>query len=131
MTTRRRVRGFTLLEIAVSLAILGVGMVACMQAFGAGLRLKGQVEREDRAVDLASKELDRLILENPSGSGSVERGEYRVRWSTRDADERDGFEPNPDIDFDMRYLEVEVAWGGGVGENSYTVRTLQIVPKRD
>ena len=35
-----RTRGFTLLEIAVALAILGIGMVACMQVFSGSLRLQ-------------------------------------------------------------------------------------------
>ena len=37
MKAHARAGGFTLLEIAVALAIVGIGMVACMQVFSGGL----------------------------------------------------------------------------------------------
>jgi prepilin-type N-terminal cleavage/methylation domain-containing protein len=125
MSARRGRRGFTLLEIAVSLAILGVGMVACIQAFGGGLRLQVRASRQDRAVELAREAMDRLIEEPMTRSGSEERGDYRVAWTTRVAGQEDGIEPDDGLDVVMRYLQVDVTWGEGAGGKTYTVRTLQ------
>jgi prepilin-type N-terminal cleavage/methylation domain-containing protein len=125
MRVRRGTRGFTLLEIAVSLAILGIGMVACIQAFGAGLRLQDRAARQDRAVELARETMDRLIQAPASRPGSEERGDYRVSWTTRKAGEEDGIQEYDGVDKVMRYLEVDVTWGDGGGAKTYTVRTLQ------
>ena len=125
MTARRTTRGFTLLEVAVSLAILGVGMVACIQAFGGGLRLQDRTARQDRAVELAREAMDRLIDDPMTRPGSEERGGYRVAWTTRKADPGDGIEQDDNLDVVMRYLQVDVTWGDGAGAKTYTVRTLQ------
>ena len=42
--------GFTLLEIAIAMAILGVGIVSVLQIFGASLRLQDRATRETAAV---------------------------------------------------------------------------------
>src|SRR5205814_8527361 len=43
---RRAAVGFTLLEIAIAMAILGVGIVTVLQIFGASLRLQDRATRE-------------------------------------------------------------------------------------
>jgi prepilin-type N-terminal cleavage/methylation domain-containing protein len=127
MTARRRAAGFTLIEIAVSLAILGVGMVAIIQAFGGGLRLQGRASRQDRAVELARSAMDRLIEDPRTRSGSDDAGDgYRVDWTTRTANAEDGIEQDEDeSDVEMRYLEVGVTWRDGAGEKTYALRSLQ------
>jgi prepilin-type N-terminal cleavage/methylation domain-containing protein len=128
MTRRAGARGFTLLEIAVSLAILGIGMVACMQAFGGGLRLTDRTRRQDQAVEYARAKIDDLIEHPRKDKGSKDLGGgYRMSWLVRDADTGDGIEPNENVtDLVMRYLEVEVTWQDGIGEKKYALRTLQL-----
>ena len=125
--TRSRAGGFTLLEIAVSLAILGIGMVACMQAFGGGLRLTDRTARQDLAVEYARAKIDDLIENPKKNKGSKDLGGgYHLSWLVRDADSGDGIEPDESItDIVMRYLEVEVTWQDGIGEKKYALRTLQ------
>jgi prepilin-type N-terminal cleavage/methylation domain-containing protein len=127
MTGRSRAGGFTLLEIAVALAILGVGMVACMQAFGGGLRLTDRTSRQDLAVEYARAQIDDLIERPKKGKDSKDLGGgYRLTWLVRDADAGDGIEHDDTItDVVMRYLEVEVTWQDGSGEKKYALRTLQ------
>ena len=62
---RARAGGFTLLEIAVALAILGIGMVACMQVFSGGLRLQDRASRQNRAVMLARATRWTTLIEPP------------------------------------------------------------------
>src|SRR4030095_254757 len=54
--------GFTLLEIAVALAIVGIGMVACMQVFSGSLKLQDRASRQSRAVLVARVGMDELLM---------------------------------------------------------------------
>lgn len=128
MSRRSRGAGFTLLEIAVSLAILGVGMVACIQAFGGGLRLVDRAVRQDRAVQYARAKMDQLIESPRKGTGSGDLGDgYRVSWLVRDADASDGVEPPEELEeLVLRYVEVDVTWQDGAGEKSFALRSLQL-----
>jgi len=47
---RRQSQGFTLLEIAVALAILGIGVVTVMQIFQGSLRLQNKAAQQSRVV---------------------------------------------------------------------------------
>ena len=53
--------GFTLIEIAVALAILGVGIVTCLQIFGGSLRMQARASRETRAVLAARAAMDAML----------------------------------------------------------------------
>jgi len=51
-------RGFTLLEVLVALAILGVGMVSVMELFGSCMKSISKADQHTKAVFLAKKILD-------------------------------------------------------------------------
>ena len=65
MSRRARAGGFTLLEIAVAMAIVGIGMVACMQVFSGSLQLQGRASRQTRAVMRARTEMDKIVFDPP------------------------------------------------------------------
>jgi general secretion pathway protein I len=64
-----RPRGFTLLEVLVALAILGVALGALLQAFAGGLRRLSVLEDYAAAVTQARSQLDRLGAELPLAEG--------------------------------------------------------------
>jgi general secretion pathway protein I len=73
-------RGFTLLEVLVALAILGLGAVALIQLSAQGLRLVKHSDDHQAAVLLA----DRLAKEMPALAVSIERGqEGPLAWERR------------------------------------------------
>src|SRR5207253_3904806 len=73
----RRARGFTLLEVLVALAILGVAVVAVIQGFAQDLRLLKLAGDHQRAVQLA----DEKIREAPVTAEQREQGaEAGFRW---------------------------------------------------
>ncbi|MCI0347077.1 MAG: type II secretion system GspH family protein [Chloroflexi bacterium] len=138
MSARRRA-GFTLLEIAVALAIVGIGMVACMQVFSGSLRLQDRASRQSRAVLVARVGMDDLLMrpydrlrngceDRPAGADGI-----RMRACVRKAGPEDGLqEPEGDLDpqleLEPRFLEVAVAWQDGAGEKTYTVRSIRLTP---
>src|SRR5262245_58985150 len=88
--------GFTLLEIAVALAIVGIGMVACMQVFSGSLKLQDRASRQSRAVLVARVGMDELLMrlydrlrdgceDRPAGKDG-----YRMRQCVRTAGPQDG-----------------------------------------
>lgn len=151
MSGRRRARssrgsrtrpagGFTLLEIAVALAILGLGVVACIRIFGSSLRLEERSAREGRAALYARALMDELLVRPPErlrdGEERRETTEdgFRARRLVRAAGPAEGV-PSRDLDFQsdlvLRYLEVEVAWQEGPAPRSYLLRSLRITPPSD
>jgi prepilin-type N-terminal cleavage/methylation domain-containing protein len=137
MNTRRRA-GFTLLEIAVALAIVGIGMVACMQVFSGALKLQDRASRQSRAVLVARVGMDELLMRpnQELRDGCEERAAgadgFRMRRCVRKAGPEDGVEEDNEADVQLeqilRYLEVAVAWQDGAGEKTYTVRSMRLTP---
>jgi prepilin-type N-terminal cleavage/methylation domain-containing protein len=131
--------GFTLLEVAIALAILGVGVVTCLQLFSGSLRLQGRASRETRAVLAARANMDALLFQsevkNRDNDLPVSAEGFKVHVLVRDATAEDGFilpdAENFEPDFILKYLQVDVAWQDGAGVKTYTVRSMRIAPTDD
>ena len=55
--------GFSLVEVVVSLAILGIGLVGAMRVFPVGLRASARSEMTSRAVLAAQRQLEYLKIQ--------------------------------------------------------------------
>jgi type IV pilus modification protein PilV len=132
---RRRAAGFTLLEIMVSLAILGIGVVATMQIFGGSLRLQDRASRETRAVLYARALMDELLI-RPEIKNHTEEKEttaegFKARVEVRSAGASEGIEDKVldlDIGIGLRVLAVQVAWQDGAGVKTYEVQSMRLAP---
>ena len=131
MTARSRAGGFTLLEIAVALAIVGIGMVACMQVFSGSLQLQGRAARQTRAVMRARTEMDKIVFDPPKRldvQGTSPEG-FHTHVMVRAAKVPDEI-PAPSDDTEIeedelpRYVQVDVDWEDGRGRKTYTLKTL-------
>ena len=137
MTGRTRAGGFTLLEIAVALAIVGIGMVACMQVFSGGLRLQDRASRQSRAVLQARAAMDSLIFQREIKDHTEERKSaegYLTKITVRHANASDGLQevdPDASPDESLRYLEVEVTWQDGTGKKTYTLHSMRMARETD
>jgi prepilin-type N-terminal cleavage/methylation domain-containing protein len=130
---RRGQRGFTLLEVGVALAIVGLGVVICLQIFSGSLRLQDRASRETRAVLFARAAMDALLFEREVHNQVDERDTaegYRLRTVVRDAGPEDGIDYGADfesnLDVGLRALEVEVAWQDGIGIKTYGLKSLRM-----
>jgi prepilin-type N-terminal cleavage/methylation domain-containing protein len=141
--TRRS--GFTLLEIAVALAILGIGTVSCLQIFGASLRMQSRASRESRAVMHARVAMDALLanchpcrdrrcppeVEDYTAECPTTAEGFSTHVLVRHATPEEGAEDRtmdlqPEVS--LRYLEVDVSWQDGVGTKTYTLKSLRMAP---
>jgi prepilin-type N-terminal cleavage/methylation domain-containing protein len=135
----RRAPGFTLLEVAVALAILGVGIVTCLRIFSGSLRLEDRATRETRAVLHARATMDSLVFQPEDQIASCNREwttaeGYQTRTQCRYAGPADGVEDTEFTDTaDLRlyYLQVDVGWQDGQGAKSYTLSSMRMAPPYD
>lgn len=133
----RRTAGFTLLEIAVALAVLGVGVVTCLQMFGGSLRIQDRAMRQSRAVLHARAAMDALLFQ-PEVTDHTEERTTAEGLVTRILVRRAGPEEGVDkralefqSDVGLRYLQVDVTWQDGTGTKTYTLKSLRMAPEND
>ena len=131
---RPRGSGFTLIEIAVAIAILGVGVVTLQQIYQGSLRLQNRAARQDLAVLRARMAMDKLLAEPTVSVGSdcTTGGGFRICTARLVAPEGYGgggekrdFELS-ESDQQLYFLEVDVTWKDGAGDKTYTLKTLRI-----
>ena len=125
--------GFTLLEIAVALAILGVGIVSCLQIFSASLRMQDTASRQGRAVMHARVAMDALLLEvdfrEKNGRCDDTAEGFRTCHVVRPCGPADGCDEGVskrDCERALYYLEVDVTWRDGAGAKTYTLKTVRM-----
>jgi prepilin-type N-terminal cleavage/methylation domain-containing protein len=136
----RRARGFTLLEVAVAMAVLGLVLGTMMQVLSGGLNLEYKAGRLARAVLRARALADELLSQIELRDGveeNVDPDGLRWRRAVRAATpEEMGIEPGgeeesdfaDERDFALKSIEVSVAWDESSGEKTYTVRSLRVTP---
>jgi general secretion pathway protein I len=137
MTARahRGAAGFTLLEIAVALAIVGVGVVTVLEIFSAGLRMETAAGTRARAVVYARGLLDQAMTV-PEMKAGQEHGVFgdTYRWEVRVREAPEFIDPDRhalDVheDFTMYEVEIAVLWEQSADrEGVYTIRTLRLAP---
>jgi prepilin-type N-terminal cleavage/methylation domain-containing protein len=135
--SRSRQAGFTLLEVAVALAILGVGVVSCLQIFSGSLRLQDRALRQSRAVLHARAAMDALLFQPEIVDHTEERDTadgFRTKILVRHAGAEEGLDED-DLDFasdvSLRYLQVDVTWQDGVGAKIYTLKSMRRAPENE
>lgn len=133
-------RGFTLLEVAVAMAVLGLVLGTMMQVLSGGLNLEYKAGQLARAVLRARALTDELLSQIELRDGveeSVDADGLRWRRAVREATpEEKGVEPGSEDDsefadereFSLKAIEVSVAWGEGEGQKTYTVLSLRVTP---
>ena len=128
--------GFTLLEVAVALAILGVGIVTVLRIFSGSLHLQDRASRQTRVVLHARVAMDALlfqpdILEKPPPPVPITAEGFQTQRIARRAGPEEGFAKSDlgqHSDLVLVYLEVDVTWQDGAGSKSYVLKSLRWAP---
>ena len=120
-------RGFTLLEVLVALAILGVAVVASIQGFAQGLRLLKLAGDHQDAMMVADQKLREVV--DPS-EGTEEGTETRFRWKRtveRVATPELVTATRPTPPWTVYQIDVHVQWDDRREVHLVTLRTISTV----
>ena len=139
-TGPREKLGFTLLEVAVALAIVGMGIVTCLQLFSGSLRLQNRASRETRAVLHARAAMDALLFQREiarrvdknfcTAEGFCTHVVVRRATPEEGAIDRDS-DLGLKSDLRLLALEVDVTWQDGQGQKTYALKSLRMAPESD
>ena len=122
-------RGFTLLEVIVAIAILGIAVAVVMQLFSADLRAISTsgdyVAAATRAEAEMRNVLDDKNLREASFSETTSDG-YRIDVSVAQALK----ERTENLQVRLLRIDLTVHWTKGTKEKSLTLSTMKIVNKQ-
>jgi general secretion pathway protein I len=128
-------KGFTLIEIVVALAILGIGLTAIMELFSGGLRLAKTSEDYTKAISYGRMKMEEIISKQRIEEGS-DKGDFdkTFRWQV-DIKKIDLLPPdkNPDLKLPINLFQVKVniLWKSGSKERSTSLETYKTSKSED
>jgi prepilin-type N-terminal cleavage/methylation domain-containing protein len=124
--------GFTLIEVVIAIAILGVALAVIFELFSGGLRL-GRVSKEYvMAMNYASLKMEELTTKEEVLEGSEEGGfnkEYRWQTFVKKLDllpiEEKGIDFKPPAE--LMNIKVNVLWKSGAKERLTAIESYKAV----
>lgn len=122
-------RGFTLLEVLVALAILGVAVVASIQGFAQGLRLLKLAGDHQEAMLIADQKLREVVA---PAEGHDEGAEEQFTWArtvARIPAPELAISPTRRVAWNVYQVTVEVRWDAQRRVELTTLRTLPDLPQ--
>ncbi len=124
-------RGFTLIEISIGMAVLGLGVASALQVFGGALQLARGAARRTEGV-MHAKALMDSTLWAPELAHSVSHGEigdgYRWERNIREAGVEEALDAEARADVRLSVVTVVVEWTEASGVKSYELATMRVEP---
>lgn len=130
-----KVKGFTLIEVVVSLAILGIALTVIIELFAGGLRLARTSKEYTRAVSYAHARMEEINSQTDIEEGTSE-GDFDDVYHWRVAMKKVNLLPvekpwdvKPPVElFEVR---VEVMWKSGPKERSARIESYRTIKIKD
>jgi len=128
-------KGFTLLEVLVAVAILGVGLTIIIELLSGGLRLGRVSVEHTKAVNYARMKMEEIAVKQTMKEGS-EEGEFddTFRWQVvvkkmdlLPIENRPDFKPPANF----FQIKVDVLWKSGSKERSTRMESYKTVKPED
>ena len=127
-----RNKGFTLIEVVVALAILGVGLTVIIELFSGGLRLARASMEYTRAVNYARIKMEEIavkpVVEEGTQEGESEDKTFRWQVGVKKVDL---LSIDKSIDYkppvELFQVKIDVFWKSGSKERSTSVESLKVI----
>jgi prepilin-type N-terminal cleavage/methylation domain-containing protein len=123
-------RGFTLIEIMVTLTVLGFAVVSLAQLFASNLRMIGTSRDYMAALTRAESVMREIVesdkVEEKSWNDSTDQG-YQVEVTVSETQK----ERTENLPIKLLQIELVFSWEKALRKKSLTFRTLKVVNKID
>ncbi len=122
--------GFTLLEVVVALAIVGLGVVTLLAIFSQGLRLGARSAASSEALTYGRQLLDEVLARRILTDGT-EQASFggQNRWRLQIQTLREETQLSLSSPWELKELTLEVRYREGVRERLLEMKTLRLVKK--
>jgi len=127
--------GFTLMEVVVAMAILGVALTVIIELFSGGLRLAKTSAEYTKAINYARMKMEEIAVKQTIEEGTQE-GEFdhTFRWQV-ETKKVDVLPIEKGIDFipptELFQVKVNVLWKSGSRERSTRLETYRTIKLED
>lgn len=118
------IKGFTLLEVMIALAILAGVSASVVQIFASGVETTIEVEMESQAYILAESKMDELLLlkdiQEGEGTGEIENTPFKYEVIVEPQEY-----PGVERIFTLWHIELLLLWGEGEHQSSVKLESLK------
>lgn len=123
--------GFSLLEVVVAMAIVGLGVVTLLEVFSLALRLAARSADTTEAITYGRLVMDEILTRREIEEGSEEGSsgkKYRWRVQVTPAQE----EPNAlsASGWEVKEIALEIRYRDGMRERQLEMKTLRVVKRK-
>lgn len=120
-------KGFTLIEMVVSLAIIGVGLLGIIELFSGGLRTQRIATEYSKAVEYAQLKMEEIALA-PSSQEGKEEGVFNEHFRWEVSRRKVGLLPEEVLSkikppVELMEVRVKVFWRSGLKEKSISMES--------
>jgi prepilin-type N-terminal cleavage/methylation domain-containing protein len=124
-------RGFTLLEVVVAMAIVGLGVVTLLEIFSSGLQLGARSRDRTEAVAYGRQVMDHFLARRTLAEGTEQGkiGESRWQIQVQPVTPVEGLALGND--WELKEITVEISAPELGRESRVELRTLRLVKKGD
>jgi general secretion pathway protein I len=124
--------GFTLLEVVVALAIMGLGIVTVLEVFSAGLRLGARSRERTEALVQGQAVMDELLARTamPEGAEEGTREDGR-RWRVQVSPVRQEPLSDSSLGWELQEVTLEMRPSDGRRDRQVEFKTLRLLRKKN
>jgi len=136
MNRKRGNLGFTLMEVVVSMAILGIALTILLELFSGGLRSAKISEEYTKATWYGKAKMEEMLTVQDLREGVTEGSfdsQYEWRSEVKKSNPKLSLEEDgqTSLPIDLYQIIVRVSWPSGSGQRSYEVESLRVFKSED
>lgn len=123
--------GFTLLEVVVAMAIVGLGVVTLFEIFSLGLRLGTKSSERTQAVAYSRQAIDEFLTRRTVNEG-VSEGSFgeKYRWRLQVKPLQEHGQLSSSTGWDLKEITLKMRFQEREGEKEVEMKTLRLVKKK-